>query len=37
MLRRQKGGSLTKQRDDGPDVVSIDIDGCCVTWQEVKA
>ncbi len=33
-LRAPKGGISTRRLSNGDAVVSIDIDGCCVSWKE---
>lgn len=35
-LKHQKGGTSTRRLGNGEVLVSIDIDGCCVSWREVQ-
>lgn len=36
-LKHQKGGMSTRRLVTGDVVVSVDIDGCCVSWKEKQA
>jgi hypothetical protein len=35
-LRQQKGGMSTRRLGRGEVVVSVDVDGCCVSWKEIQ-